>query len=241
MASMKKSIRKTKIHEIAIWIGWGLFGLGRILERLLFENFDPLSVSQREATTEWAIRQASGIGLALALSLMLVFGIREIQKECFSIKKLLNLLIAVVFLISLSAFGFYTNSILTKFNESIHPHDFFNEIEADINNTSIPLEKRTGISKFYAKMRYEEDGIITEYLSPEGNKILYEPTAEAKASRAEWQRNKELMAWSQKTTKRAGIQWLAILALSILFGFFPKVKKPSNKIMSLDKSSDLSQ
>ena len=205
--------------------------------------FDPMNATPKVALIEWLIRVVRDLALTAALATMIITGIRLIRKEGFTLKRMLlptlGFAIAGGYLcVSLIMYqGFTVFQDLTK-----TPNIPRNKIESTISEKNLPPDKKSKISKFYASLRFSEDGDLINYYTPDGKSELYKPTEKEKQERDDRVKTNKLIKWMTRSLYLSIYFWAVVIAVCLLLGFFtPIKKKPPNNGVDTDVAHPDSQ
>ena len=190
MNSFRKWSPKTAA-DIVVTSGFILYLLGMVLHEILFSSADVFSLVGSERVAEWSLRLLRDIGFAIGFGGMVSFGIRTLRNEGFSFKRLFMPLLAFVFLVSTSSICFYTSAITKGVSEGLdRPIRDIEKFTKKIDDETIPLSERSKYSLFYAKLKYDEEGSLIEYLTLEGQKKIFQPSDDQINSREKFLENK---------------------------------------------------
>ncbi len=74
-------------------------------------------------------------------------------------------------------------------------------------------------------MRFREDGVLTNFFTPEGKVELYTPTEKEKKERDDHVKTNVLIKWMTRSLYLSIYFWVAVIAVSLSLGFFTPVKK----------------
>lgn len=168
--------------------------------------------------------------LAVTLSLMMIFGLRQLKKSGFSVRRCMMPLFAALIMIGLSVFFFNTSKLLLDW---IHRgHDYtrtLNRIlEVKVNDSALPLADRATLSLIYARNQYVHHGIQVEYFTAEGHEILFEPNAVDAAEHATWSKTQAAAGRAKIIFFIGGIFWPTVFTVSFILSCVPAVRRPGS-------------
>ena len=216
-----KLIPKTT-GQIVITLGFTIHLLGSVVHGVIFSTVDPFTIADGERIFEWSLRILRDLGLIIGFGGMVSFGMRTLRKEKILLKNFFVPSIGLISLICMSLIGFYAsemmNCTLDLFENPINHVEKFKDKSNDQN---ITMAQRSKFSEIYATLIYDEQGIIIEYLNPNGELELYQPSEAQIKTRKEMLQNKIAIKWVQSSLEKAGFFWAAIAIISLLLGFFP--------------------
>lgn len=139
-------------------------------------QIDLLNLTPDVAKVEWLIRVARDWALAVAIATMIITGIRRVRRDGFTLKRLILPALGICIATSwlwISYYGYRT--FLTVPAMPNTPDAVRRKIEAHIKSQKDP-EIKAKRSKFYAYMRFHEDGVLITYITPDGKVVPYSPT-----------------------------------------------------------------
>ena len=197
------------------------------LHYIFFSNVDPFIMADSKSIVEWSLRLLRDIGLTLGLSGMVVVGIRILRNDGFSLKKFIMPAVGFLIMVSMAIIGFYTSAMLNSTFEqlefpSTHAEKYYKE---KINDKNISMAERSKYSKYYAKVKYHEEGTIIEYLTPDGAAVAYQPSEQQIKNIEEIREGKIKIKWAQDSLKKSGLLWVTVAIGSVLLGFFTNRRK----------------
>lgn len=192
-----------------------------------FVAFDPLTASDAEFFHHWLLRVIRDSSLTIALSGMIIFGIRTIRKDGFSIKRVLSPGIAILIIIILTGLSLFINITMSRIQRDLFyaPESLKENLKECLDRKDLPLSQRSEISLMYARQVWKETGDTIEYITSEGEERVYEPSLEEKEKKKKIARTDELLTWTLKGLKRAYIFWPIVAIICVAIGFFSPIKK----------------
>ncbi len=128
------------------------------------------------------------IFLSVALSSMLIFGNIAIIQKGFSVKRIIVLIISIAGFILMTVLPFINYSSLEKMSSFLKentPFDNAKFVESQLRKNNLSIDKRAVLSKHYAELKYEKDGIILDYITKENDKLTFRPTTKQAKERDE--------------------------------------------------------
>lgn len=194
--------------------------------REVFFSADPLQATGSQALAGWVARAVRDLGLILALSTMTVIGIRSLRAEKFSAGgvTLSGLGIGLCLLLSwLTIRGNAALSAASTIYDS--PRETLERIGAVLDQQDLSLDQLAFFSKEYARQRYHADGILIDYVNPEGAVRVYEPDASDRESRKTLTLARHNVDRATLALSRAAMLWVLVAAASVLIGFLTPIRR----------------
>lgn len=189
-------------------------------------KFDPLNLSPKVALIEWLLRALRDWGLTAAIATMIIAGIRLIRKEGLTFKRLILPAIGICIAGSclwVSYYGYQTFVTIPDLHRT--PDEFRKKLEVNINSGTLSPEKKAKRSKFYAYMRFQEDGVQINYFTPEGKEEQYNPTEKERKERDDILKTQRLIKWMTRSLYLSIYFWVVVIAVSLGAGLLTPVKK----------------
>lgn len=200
-----------------------VFILGDAGHDYYVKNIDFMSMSEKQAMTEWLLRLLRDIGifLAAALSIILSFSKYPSSKN----KKIGAglILLSVAFCVAMIAGSGYMYSSSKEISSAltINPLDkpgFIQKYKQQITSTIKPLPERVRLSKSVASSIYRDSGAIVDVITEDGSLEPYTPSADDTNNRKKLLRAKSIALHTVESLKYASIAWLFILIVSVSIG-----------------------
>lgn len=206
-------------------MGWVTF----LIAKPIKEAFPPIDPSSH---SPWAGQTAETIemfGLTVAVSAMIIVGIRSVRRDGFKLKKIWVLALGfvtctVMILQCLMLHRIFEQSDVTEQDKNI-----LKQLESKLANQDMTLDKRAIWSKIYAGMKYDYDGIRITYIAPDGTQVLFEPTSKNIENRNVRVKLVEITKWGKRYPYNAAISWGIIGVISAIFGIFTPVKQSATE------------
>jgi hypothetical protein len=228
MHSKNKYFPKEK-GDLITTIGFFLFIVAKMLQEV-FPIFDPFL---EQHIPHWSIRLLRDIGFAMAFSSMVIFGIRKLSMEGFTVKRVLITASGIAMLFSVSASCFYSSIMMLDISKKLNLTELYsNRPNKLIYYENLTLEKKAEYSLLIAEMQHEATGELVEYFTTEGKIAVFKPSEQNEKKRNEMLHNIKKMELLGKNLKQAGIVWAVVALSSIFLGFYPK--RSSNKRVNTD-------
>lgn len=210
--------------------GWIIFSgfLLSFLADVAHDNysFDPINATPRVALIEWLIRVVRDWALTAAIATMVIAGLRIIREEGLTLKRLIMPFVGICIAsgcLWVSFYGYQTFSTLPDLHRT--PEAIRRKLEANINSGTIGPEQKAKRSKFYAYMRFQEDGVQTKYFAPDGKEELYNPTEKEKYDRYDPIKTQKLLKWMARSLYLSIYFWVVVIVVSLAVGLLTPVKK----------------
>jgi len=174
---------------------------------------------------EWILSVLVVLGLSLSMGSVILVGIRRLRKEGVT-AKILFLTVSGILVCILSVF------LQWRIHKSAD--SLFNILEIQDFNTQkldqllasgkIDMETYSKTSLIIAQNRFFKDGSITEYTSPDGHRVLYEPNEGDQQTYMEMHQMRDyIRGWSTGT--HLGVYyWSAIALFSTVMGFVTPIR-----------------
>jgi hypothetical protein len=207
--------------------GFALFGITELLEQAYSSN-GITNASDFELFINSIIRTINHFSLPAALSGMIILGIRSIRKIGLFFKTALMPSISfllILFFIYLSVFPYSVLDDMGEIMESkSHYVNLFASMNESLERKDLSPEKRSAISMDYARIKYEQEGLIIDYVFPDGSISIYKPTVEEVSEHENMLKSEiEAIIWnrlSKRSIMDALLFWILLTISSILVGFF---------------------
>jgi hypothetical protein len=207
-----------------------IFLATKLLEQA-YTSIDISVATNSELFISSLIRTFNHFSLAVGLSCMLLLGIQTIRKSGFSIKSILMPSIGfvlILFFIYLSSSKYRVLERTSQFIKSKpHYEELLSTMESSLERQDLPTDSKAFLSKYYARTKYEQAGLIIDHFTPEGIVTIYKPTAKEVTQRNEMLKSEvEAIFWSQlakRTIWGSLIFWTLLTIVSILIGIFSPI------------------
>ena len=214
-----------------------IFIVTELLEQV-YVNIDISIATNSELFISSLIRTFNHFSLAVGLSGMLILGIQTIRKNGICFKSILMpafSFVFILFIISLSVFPYRVFEKSTNFIKS-KPYyaKLLSTMESSLERQDLPPDSKAFISKDYARIKYQQAGLILDYFTPEGTVATYKPTENEVTQRNETLKSEvEVIFWNhmaKRTIWSSLIFWSLLAISSILIGIISPIGeiKPHN-------------
>jgi hypothetical protein len=209
-----------------------LFGITELLEQA-YPVTNISNASDFELFINSVIITINHFSLAVALSGMIILGIRLIRKRGLTLKTALMPCFSFLFILFVIYLYVFPYSVLNEMGEILESNPHYVNLLAALNESlerkDLSPDKRAFISKDYARIKYETEGLIFDYVNPEGTLLTYKPTVEEVSKRENMLKFQiESMVWNRinkKSIMNALIFWPLLTLSSILIGLFSSIKE----------------
>lgn len=155
-----------------------------------YTDIDFSAATNQELLISSLIRVFNHYSLAVGLSGMLILGIRNTRKAGYSIKSILMPSISfllILFFCYLSASPYH---ILDKSIQFIKEKPYYAELLSTMENSvkreAYQADSEGFVRREIARLKYQQTGLITDYLTPEGFIKTYNPTVKEVTDRNEF-------------------------------------------------------
>jgi len=200
-------------NEWIITVGWGVYIIIALMKEFLFP-FDPI----HPTCATWIPVQIGAISLNIAVTAMIVYGVRRIGREGRWWKNVSILAIGTILPLALICFSIYGYHGFEKSEQILMPNEAVVGKLAEKLKGDFPPEKLTTLSKMRAKLFYREYGEIRSYSDLNGREVPYEPTEEDKDRRNMTLEGKKLVEWGKQAMLMGVYTWAAVIFVGILLG-----------------------
>ena len=212
-----------------------LFGITELLEQV-YPATNISIASDFELFINSIIITINHFSLAAALSGMIILGIRLIRKRGLTLKTTLMPSLSFLFILFIIYLYVFPYSVLNEIGDILESKPHYVNSLASMNESlerkDLSPDKRAFISKDYARIKYETEGLIFDYVNSEGTLLTYKPTVEEVSKRENLLKSQiEAMIWNRlnkRSIMNALIFWVLLTLCSILIGLF----SPINEIES---------
>lgn len=193
----------------------------------IFYDIDPYTASDSELFYLWLVHRICFLSRAIALSGMIIIGIRSIRRDGFTLRHSVLPAIAVLFCVLITGISIYGHKALSRIHQTLFDisGNHKERLKEISNNEDLSLSLRSKASLMYAKQVWQETEKNVEYISSDGNGILYKPSVEEIKTKKTMNKSKEFIFEGIKEMKRAYIFWPIFLVANIIIGFLTPIKK----------------
>lgn len=220
---MKKLLPKNK-SEWIILLGF-LISFVADLAHDKFK-FDPMNLTPKAALFEWLLRAVRDWALTAAIATMIIAGLRLIRKEGLTFRRLILPVVGACIAggcLWVSFYGYQTFISIPELHRT--PDTIREKMENNINSGTLSPEKKAKRSKFYAYMKFQEDGVQIKYFTPEGKEELYNSTEKEKKEREDLIKTQKLIKWMTRSLYLSIYFWVVVIVGSLVVGILTPVKK----------------
>ena len=202
-----------------------IFLVGEV--HIIYFSSDPLTATETELLRDWIIRLIRSIALTIAISTIIIIGIRAMRRDGYSHRRLITPLFGVGFCLFMTTMALLSHRTASKVREDMtHSQDeFFQEQKAWLESSDLSPELRSEVSRKNARLYYMLRGKTDEYFTQDGALRPYEPTEEEEKKAREHQKIEHLMHRAIQGMKVSMIAWPAIAIFSTLIGIFSPLGK----------------
>ncbi len=197
----------------------------------IFYSSDFFNLSDQQALRAWILGITGFVSLSLAIGAVILFGIRELRRTGFSIKKLMVPMIGIIFCLFGVCAGWAINRLSGKLLFEVFEISDCNipDLDQSLAVGEIDMETYSKGTFLNAQNRFLKDGSIIEYTMPDGEVVPYEPNEETMQIYKEMHQVKGFLGSLQKSSYWNVYHWSAIAIMSIIIGFVTPIKKESNE------------
>ena len=135
--------------------------------------------------------------------------------------------VGIVFCLVFIFMGYYGNRVFSALNNILfeirgaHPKS----MEDRLPHLKGDPEKYSQVTKLLAENRFLKDGTITEYTTPVGQVVPYEPNEEIQELYQEIKRTTHWFGNTQKGFRRSMYIWITIALSSLILGVITPIRK----------------
>ena len=152
-----------------------IFVVAFLLDAILFSP-GIISIDGTYLWLEWILRILVVLGLSLGLFSVILVGIRRLRKEGVTAKRLFLPVIGILVCISFVFLEWQSHTVAEKIFDFLEIQDYNTpKLDQLLASGKIDMETYSKTSLIIAQNRFLKDGSITEYASPDGHRVLYEP------------------------------------------------------------------
>lgn len=220
----------TNAQKRILIYSFAIFLVTELLKRA-YIDIDISAATYLELSISSLIRVFNHYSLAVGLSGMLILGIRNTRKADYSIKSILMPSISfllILFFCYLSASPYH---ILDKSIQFIKEKPYYAELLSTMENSlkseAYQADSEGFVRREIARLKYQQTGLITDYLTPEGFIKTYRPTVKEVTQRNEFLKSEaEVTFWNQlvkRTIWDSMFFWALLTLVSLLIGFFSAI------------------
>ena len=194
-----------------------IFLITKLLEQA-YNNYDISAATNSELFINALIRTFNHFSLAVGLSGMLILGIRNIRKTGFSIKSISIPVFVIILILYSISLSFYSYRPLEKSIHFIKSEPYYAELlislESSLERKDLSTDSKAKLSKEYARLKYQQSGLIIDYFTQTGIVKTYKPNEKEVHQRdAMLKLEVEAILWDQ-LAKRA--LWGSIIFWTLL-------------------------
>ena len=201
---------------------------------IIFYSSDFFNLSVQQAWWAWILRITGFASLSLAIGAIILFGIRELRRTGFSIKKLLVPIVGIVFCLFSVYLGWSVNR-LGNLSELLEVSDCnITNLDQLLAIGEIDMGTYSEATFLKAENCFMRDGSIIEYTMPDGQVVTYEPNEQTLQLYKEMHQMKQLFGDIEKSFHWNIYHWTAIAMFSIILGFVTPIRKESNREQTLE-------
>jgi|GEM_PF-5001314 len=224
--SIKKAFELPKSKSEWIITVCGIIYLVTIIYLKLFFKIDPLTATDSVMFHLRLLNLIRDISLAIALSCLIIIGIRSTRKDGFTLKRFMLPVFAILLCLFEAGVALYGNIGLSHFQRIWADVNASNKeyLKGILDDKDMSLSQRSQYSLKYAIQVWQETGDAIKYVTNDGEEIVYKPSLEEIEKKQEMEKANELRISGLKNTKRAYIFWTIIALLSATIGFFTPIK-----------------
>lgn len=189
-------------------------------------KFDLMNLTPKAALIEWMLRALRDWGLTAAIATMIIAGLRLIRKEGLTLKRMILPTVGVCIAGGWLCMSFYSyQKMMTVPDLHRTPDEVRKKMEANIHSGTLSLENKAKRSKFYAYLRFQEDGIQINYFTPDGKEELYNPTELEIKERNDLLKAHTIFKRAVRSVYLSMFFWVVVIVVSLGVGLLTPVKK----------------
>ncbi len=204
--------KKPCIKDYFIGISFILFFLFEITRVYFYSDGN---LSENMIFQEWILRLLRDISLAVFISSVIAFGVRDIYRKGLSPKRMITPFLGTLFALLIFFGNWMIESKLSDLGKGINYTKYLEKNKIALENPKLSLEEKERLSKMYASSYYRMYGRQIEYIK-ENHQTLYKPLKDE----VEYVRQK---AEQERFIHRLGktkFLWLILIPFSFLLGLF---------------------
>ncbi len=180
-------------------------------------------IAQKNSAKSLFIDSLSLYGFFLLTISLISTGIRRVRCKWTNIKGM------ALILIGLGVLCFHIVEIesykaIGKGLDALKPPNL-ERVKLMVERQDIPLNKRSKLSKMYARDKYMHEGKIVEYITETGVSNKYEPTTADIKLRNLQNNAKEIWAYNNRWLPRLLYWWAAVGIAGVILGVFTPIRK----------------
>jgi fluoride ion exporter CrcB/FEX len=214
--------------------GWGdwlmVCGSLSFIVWILVRHFVPIDVLDPSTfdSPAWRIGNGVGIGgMVVAASTSIVDGIRSMRRGGVSWKAAATAVVGVLVCLSFAVGGLVLSRAARDFAnllDELKERPSLATLDRALDRPDLPPEKRAFLSKLYAAERYRKDGVLVDYIMPEGKSVQYQPSAQDIILRRLETVAPTLLTNSASHLRMAPAIWIGVALSSVALGVFSPVR-----------------
>ena len=220
--------RKSKLPKPVV-IGFTLFFTAKLYQ-IVSGLIDPEYSTMTRVNLFYFSELLENMGLALAFGSMIIYGIYTLRKAGITLKYVSVVVLGIMFCAGHAWYSYAINQNIFDMHQMYikSSDDLKENLEAKLAKDSLILEKRAKLSQQYAKMQYEDEGILIEHVTPEGATTIYKPSPEAETNRIKYLRLKTQSRLHKKSSVIYAWIWVVTGVIALLIGTFNPIQKEGN-------------
>lgn len=224
---MKFKLSQNK-HEVVIAICFLIYIAIDIYLRNFFD-IDLLHASDSLLFRHSIFKMIQFFSLMIAISGSIIFGIRSLRRDGFSVMRFISPAIGIFLCILTSGTSIYGNIMTKEMQETVFDNSKYHSLTQEYNleelNQNLSLSQRSELSVSHAKFVWQMTGKAIKYIANDGNIITYSPSAEEIEERRLMLRANERLTESRNGMKRAGVICISLAFFSVGLGIFTPIRR----------------
>ncbi len=193
-------------------------------------NVDIMNASQSEYQIRWAISVFRDIGIFVATASGVIYSFWRYSVEKSRFKAITSISLSILICIGFASYSGFVYFMMLKVPTKgasivLERPDFLEEYRKTITSTERTLAERVTLSQKVASGIYADVGGIVDVINDDGEIVVFIPSYEDDKALKKTQRQRELLAKTLDSVRRASIIWILWTALSVLIGMIVLKKR----------------
>lgn len=178
-----------------------------------------LNLSESEAFRASLLRIVGQISLFCGMGALIIFCVRGIRLDGFSIQKIFALIICIVACLGIALASFATSKTLRNISEVFTFSEQEKKMEERLLSEDNP-EIYSKLSRQIAESKFMSDGTIIEYTKEDGQVAMYEPNEEIRKTYEDIHKTRFLLFENvPKSLYVTGYIWIGVVLVGMILGF----------------------
>ncbi|MDQ7058993.1 MAG: hypothetical protein Q9N62_11490 [Ghiorsea sp.] len=219
MTNKMEAYYPKKLGNILVTSGLIIYIVSTLLRKLT-DNFDVI----------WISNLLGFLGLVLASSSLIIFGIRAVRYYGVSKKQIITPILGIIICVGMVGLNGYLYQVMGEVEKISVGEDKIVELKDRIDSGALPADKKAYASELYASRMYTAFGIIEKHITTDGKLVEFRPSAEDEESRNLVIELKNVIKHNRDNNIYSIYIWLGTLLISLTIGLRSSIHKEDSGI-----------